>query len=107
MWLRGARSHLHHRRPSEDEMKFISRGSGEVGKAGTALANPWGHEEPSCTGGRGKFHWQEPGVCEMGRSRDAAAWGRSGNSHLGHSAEASFYPDPYHTSDNWLGGLAS
>ena len=81
VWLRGARSHLHHRRPSEDEMKFISRGSGKVGKAGTALAKPWGHEEPSYIEGWGKFQWQEPGLYEMGRSRDAAGWGRSENSY--------------------------
>lgn len=66
---------------SEDEMKLISRGSGKVGKAGTTLANPWGHEEPSCTGGQGKFQWQELRVYEMGRSRDAASWGRSENSY--------------------------
>lgn len=98
---------LHHRRPSEDEMKFISRGSRKVGKAGKALANPWGHEEPSCIGGGSKFQWQEPGVYEMGRSEMQLLEGKVWNSHLGHSAEASFYPDPYHTSDNWLGGLAS
>ena len=66
---------------SEDEMKFISRGSWKVGKARTTLANPWGHEEPSCTGDQGKFQWQELGVYEMGRSRDAASWGRSENSY--------------------------
>lgn len=50
-------------------------------KAGTAHAKPWGHEETSCIVGQGKFQWQEQGVYGMGRSRDAAGWGRSENSY--------------------------
>lgn len=81
LWLRRVASHLHHGGDSKIRWSSLVRGSERVIKAGIVHAKPWGQEELSCIGVQGKFQWQEQEIYGMGRSRDAAGWGRAENSY--------------------------